>query len=463
MNQVRVTRKSFSIHEHLQKEKKDNKRGRESSQGHQHRTLSEVVRIVQDKIKNIDGTPEEQDEHKETVHQAGLGNPVAQEKIKALIKQIINLQMLYATTGQLQDRMSLSDAVFALTVGAGYIEDLYKAKDIEEVQVNDTSIYIMKDGVSIQSPRVFDSTEQVMRLQERLALYGRARINEQNPYCHTYMHNKSRLTMTQMPYSAFPTISIRNFIIKDPSLSTLVERGTLNEEMKLLLSLLVRYHASIIVAGGTKTGKTTSLYALVKEIPVTERILTLETEFEMNLHERLEGRNIVPFQAVESLGITMEVAFRPLLRKSPDRIVIGEIKGPEASQGVQAALRGHDTLISVHSKYRNMIISDIEDMVKQDGRTHDNENLRLRIARAFNIVIFQRFSKVNEYKKRRVMTEITEIVPHENGVIEERPLFLWNNKTKNWDRTNNKISEGLMEHMMNNGATTEEFESIGAY
>ena len=252
---ARKHRSKFSIVEQMQMDKQGKKKD-QSTHGYQHRSLEEVVRIVQDHLKTAEGTPEEQDEHKEMIHNAGLGNPTAQEKVKALIKQIINDNMLYATIGQLQERMSLSDAVFALTVGAGYVEDLYKGKDIEEVQVNGTDIYIMKDGVSVKFGRKFNSIEQVTRLQERLALYGRARINEQNPICHTYMYNKARLTMTQVPYSAFPTIAIRNFILKDPGLrTTLVERGTLNMAMAEFLILLVKYHASIIVAGGTKTGR----------------------------------------------------------------------------------------------------------------------------------------------------------------------------------------------------------------
>ncbi|MGU3473158.1 ATPase, T2SS/T4P/T4SS family [Paenibacillus sp. D51F] len=457
---TRKIRKKFSVVEHLQSHRQEIK-NEQLKQGYLHRSLDEVVKIVQEALKAPDGSAAAQDEQKEIIHQAGLGNPLAQERVKALIKQIINDKMLYASIGQLQDRMSLSDAVFALTVGAGYIEDLYKGKDIEEVQVNDTEIYVMKDGVSVKYPRSFDSTEQVIRLQERLALYGRARINEQHPICHTHMYNKARLTMTQAPYSAFPTIAIRNFILKDPSLQSLVEKGTLSLEMSKLLSLLVKYHASIIVAGGTKTGKTTTLYALAKEIPHLERILTLETEHEMMLHERLPGRNIVAFQSLPELGITMEEAFKPLLRESPDRIVVGEIRGAEASQAVQAALRGHDTLSSLHSKYRSMIITDIMDMVKQDGRSHDDIMLKSRIARAFNIVIFQRFFKVNEYKSRRVMTEITEVVPRENGEVEMNPLFEWDWRTESWTRTGNKISPELMEHMMNCGAETKEFIELG--
>ncbi|WP_336788342.1 ATPase, T2SS/T4P/T4SS family [Paenibacillus sp. MMO-177] len=458
---IRKKRRNFSIIEHLQSEKNEQKV--QTIKGYSNQTIGEVVRIVQEKLKSPDGTAEEQEEHKEMIHHAGLGNPVAQEKVKAIIKQIINEKMLFATNGQLQEKMSLSDTVFALTVGAGYIEDLYKAKDVEEVQVNDTRIYVMKDGVAVKHQRMFDSREDVIRLQERLALYGRARINEQSPICHTYMFNKSRLTMTQAPFSAFPTIVIRNFILKDPSLSTLVEKETLSEEMMLFLQLIVRYHASIIVAGGTVTGKTTTLYALTKEIPEPERILTLETEFEMSLDERISNGNIVPFQSVPELGITMAKGFITLLRESPTRIVIGEARGAEAAQGVQAALRGHDTMMCIHSKYRSMIISDLMDMVKQDGGNHDDNDLRLRIGRAFNIIIFQRFVKVNEYKNRRVMTEITEVVPHPNGHIEMRPIFLWDSKSNEWRRTGNKLSEEFMEHLMSHGADPAEFSKMGVY
>ncbi|MFC5402427.1 ATPase, T2SS/T4P/T4SS family [Cohnella soli] len=460
---ARKQRTRFSIVEQLQVDKQEKKKAI-SNRGYQHRTLEEVVRIVQEHLKMTDGTADEQDEQKETIHQAGLGNPIAQEKVKAHIKQIINDNMLYASIGELQERMNLPEAVFALTVGAGYVEDLYKGKDIEEVQVNNTDIFIMKDGVKTRFPRSFDSPEQVIRLQERLALYGRARINEQHPICHTYMYNKARLTMTQAPFSAFPTIAIRNFILKDPTLEgTLVDKGTLNMLMAKFLVLLVRYHASMIVAGGTQTGKTTTLYALAREIPEKERVLTLETEHEMMLHERLPGRNIVPFQSVPELGITMEDAFKPLLRESPDRFVIGEIRGSEASQAVQAALRGHDTLLSLHSKYRSMIITDIMDMVKQDGRTHDDRMLINRIGRAFNIVIYQRFVKEHEYKNRRVMTEITEIVPTETGEIQMNPLFVWNIAARDWERTDHTISHDLMEHMMSYGADPEDFRNLGLY
>ncbi|MFD2613784.1 ATPase, T2SS/T4P/T4SS family [Paenibacillus gansuensis] len=464
-SRTRTPRSGFSLLDqlkHAQTNDVSTKAGPAAPRGYEIRELLEVVKIVQEELKTYETSLARTIDHKEIIHQAGLGNPLAQEQVKSMIKKILQDRQIYVSSGPLPDRMTLSDAVFSLSIGAGYIEDLYKDKDVEEVQVNDCDIYVMKNGISVKHARRFDSTEQVVRLQERLALYGRARINEQNPICHTYMYNRARLTMTQPNYSAFPTITIRNFILKDPSLDSLMEQGTLNRSMARFLSLMVQYHASIIVAGGTKTGKTTTLYALAKEIPRKERVLTLETEFEMMLHERLGGgRNIIPFQAVTELGISMEEAFKPLLRNSPDRIIVGEIRGAEASQAVQAALRGHDTMVTLHSKFRSMIVSDIMDMVKQDGRTHDDRMLRHRIARAFNIVVFQRLIKINEFKSRRVITEISEIRASDDGEVSVVPLYLWNYSQGEWERTEHEVSDELIAHMESYGLVPEQLTCCG--
>lgn len=428
--------------------------------------LKEVVEIIQRELKEIKGTEEEQQSHKDLLEQAGLGNPIAQEKVKAMIKRIITEKRISVVDGLPDEKMSVSDAVFALTCGAGLIEDLYRAKDVEEVQVNGTEIFVMRDGVASKINRKFDSVEQVIQLQQRLALYGKADISELNPICSTYMWNKSRLTMTQPPYSAFPTIAVRNFIVKNPSLETLVEYRTLDKKMAKFLRLLVQHHASIVVAGSTKTGKTTTLLALSKDVPEDERIVTLETEFEIFLHELFPDRNIVSFQSVPEIGITMEEGFKPLLRLSPNRFIVGEMRGSEASQAVQAALRGHDVLVSVHSKYRDMLIYDIMDMIKQDGRTHDDLILKNRIARAFNIVVFQSLIKINRFKARRVITEITELqVDPITGEVQVVPIVIWNRSKNEWEWTGAKLSRGLKEHMdlYMYAGSEKEFEELGVW
>lgn len=458
MNKVvtKPRRQSFSLIDYLQQTNQEKEHPEQKSKTQTR--LEDVVNIIQSELKQMEN---ETSENTELLHRAGIGEPHAQEKVRAVIRQIINDRRIYASTGQLQDQMSLPDAVFVLTVGAGYIDDLYKRKDIEEVQVNGKNIFIMREGVTIPYPREFDSLKQVMALQERLALFGRSKISERHPICHTYMHSGSRLVMTQPPYTAFPTITIRNFLIADPTLKDLISRGTLNQTMGDLLSLLVKYHCSIVVAGGTKTGKTTTLQALAAEIPKQDRIVTLENHFEMMLDKRFPERNIVPFQSISHLGLTMEAAFRDILLESPDRIIVGEVRGPETSQAIQATLRGHDGMVTLHSKFRNMILQDMMDMVKQDGRKHEDDSLKHRIARAFNIIVFQRFYRENEYRNRRIMTEITEVVPYEDGTIEMRPLFVFDYKGNTWKPTGNNISRELFEHMIAYGASVDEISRLG--
>src|SRR5690606_11915437 len=135
---------------------------------------------------------------------------------------------------------------------------------------------------------------------------------------------------------------------------------------------LVKFHACFIVGGSTNTGKTTFLYGLCNEIPEWERIRTLETDFEIALRRRLKGmRSILAVRKVDDIGLSMEEAFKPLLVMTPHWVVLGEAKGSEVAQAVQGALRGHDVMLTMHTKFRDSFISDVIDMMKQDGRNHD--------------------------------------------------------------------------------------------
>lgn len=401
------------------------------------------------------------DQLREDVLQAGLGHPLAQEKIKAIIAFLLVELRIEVDPTTLIAPMDATDSIFAQTCGAGLLEDLYKMRDVEEIQVNGCEIFVVKGGIAEKHVRKFQSLEEVRLLQDRLALCGKKPINENNPVRQTYMHNKSRLVMTRERYSDVPTICIRNFIVRNVTLESLQELGTLNVEMAALLSELVRCHASIIVGGSTNTGKTTMLYALSREIPVNERIITLEKEFEITLRDRLAGaRNIVSLREVQDVGLSMEEAFKPILVMSPNWVVIGEAKGAEVAQMIQGSLRGHDIMGTMHTKYRNSFFTDVIDMVKQDGRVHDDQSLRSRIARAFNILIFLRLIHV-EGRLRRVITEITELSADENDQVSVRPIVLWNYESQTWQFTGEKLSRSLVEHMRTRQTDMNEFRRLG--
>jgi|GEM_PF-3443198 len=401
---------------------------------------------------------------REDVLNAGLGNPIAQEKIKATISNLMTEYRIEVDERTIIDGMTGVESIFAQTCGASLIEDLYRQKEVEEVQVNGRRIFLVVNGESQLHHRQFDSLEDVRLLQERLSLCGKKPISEKNPVLQSYMYNRSRLVMAREPYSDQPTINIRNFIVRDVTLDSLVhDSKTLNARMAELLRLLVHYHASQIVGGSTNTGKTTFLFALCNEIPVKERIVTLEKEFEISLRERLKGvRNIVALREVEESRLHMEEAFKPILVMSPKWVIIGEAKGSEVSQMIQGSLRGHDIMGTMHVKYRQSFISDVIDMVKQDGRHHDDGNLKSRIARAFNILIFLRIVNVNG-TNRRVVTEITELYADEQDRVFLNPLVLWNFKTNDWEFTGNQLSSALMDHMIQHGAREQFFERLGVY
>lgn len=399
----------------------------------------------------------------EDILQAGLGDPAAGARMKAVIDTLLMEYRMDIDPDTLISPLSPTECVFAETCGAGLIEDLYRLPDVEEVQVIGCDIYLLRGGEMVRHHRKFASLTDVLLLQDRLSLCGKKPINQRQPFIQSYMWNRSRLVMTRPPYSDVPSIHIRNFIVKDVTLGHLVELQTIDRRMARLLQLLVRYHASFLIGGGTATGKTTFLFALAQEIPENERIRTLEKEFEVALRERLRGtRNILAVREVEEIGLTMEESFKPLLVMSPHWVIVGEAKGSEVSQMVQGALRGHDMMGTMHTKYRESFISDVVDMIKQDGRQHDHEDAIRRAARAFNVVVFLRLIRLNG-KYVRVATEITELSVDEQRKVCIRPLVEWDYQRRDWRFTGQPLSKPLMEHLMANGANPQEFRELGVW
>ncbi|HZG74792.1 MAG TPA: ATPase, T2SS/T4P/T4SS family, partial [Paenibacillus sp.] len=324
-------------------------------------------------------------------------------------------------------------------------------------------IYIIRGGRQTLHHRTFSSLEEVRLVQDRLALCGKKPISERQPFVQSYLWNRSRLVMTREPYTDVLSIHIRNFIVRDVTLERLVELGTIDEPTSELMALLVRYHASFLIGGGTNTGKTTFLFALASEIPEEERIRTLEKEFEIALRERLgERRNILAAREPIEADLPMEDAFKPLLVMSPEWIVVGEAKGAEVSQMVQGALRGHDVMGTMHTKYRESFLSDVVDMLKQDGRSHEIADAERRVARAFNILVFLRLVKDGE-RMRRVVTEVTELHVDEGGAPVARPLVLWDYERKSWSFTGATLSAPLRNHLLSRGAEPAEFRRLGVW
>lgn len=422
--------------------------------------LREASRIVHEHLM-------ERSKRDEALHRdildAGLGEPSAQARMKAVIDTLLVEYRLELEPSTLIDDLSPTDCVFAMTCGAGLIEDLKGLPDVEEVQVIGRSIFLIREGRQSLHHRSFGSMEEVRLLQDRLALCGKKPISERQPFVQSYLWNRSRLVMTREPYTDVPSIHIRNFIVRDVTLEKLVGLGTIDDSMCKLLQLFVRYHASLLIGGGTNTGKTTLLFALASEIPAEERIRTLEKEFEIALRDRLRGpRNILAARETAESDLPMEDAFKPLLVMSPEWVIVGEAKGAEISQMVQGALRGHDVMGTMHTKYRESFLSDVVDMIKQDGRNHDYADVERRVARAFNVLIFLRLVKTGA-SFRRVVTEISELFVDAAGNPQVSPIVLWDYEAKCWKFTASSLSEPFRQHLLSHGAEPEAFRSLGVW
>ncbi|MEK8132230.1 ATPase, T2SS/T4P/T4SS family [Paenibacillus filicis] len=422
--------------------------------------LSEAAALLYEHLTERSKT--DQALYEDIIH-AGLGEPLAQWRMKAMIESLLVEYRIQVTASTLIHPLTPTESIFAETCGTSLIEDLYRLDDVEEVQVIGRDIFLLKGGRMERHTRMFGSLDEVLRLQDRLALCGRKPINERQPFVQSYMWNRSRLVMTRPPYSDVPSIHIRNFIVRDVTLGQLVGLGTIDGKMEELLRLLVRHHASLLIGGGTATGKTTFLFALAAEIPEHERIRTLEKEFEVALRERLRGsRNILAVREVEDIRLSMEESFKPLLVMSPHWVIVGEAKGSEVSQMVQGALRGHDMMGTMHTKYRDSFLSDVVDMIKQDGRHHDTGDTMRRVARAFNILIFLRIVQVGG-RPVRVVTEITELSVDELQEVSVRPIVEWNYRTQTWRFTGQTFSRSLVDHLLANGADPDDFSRLGVW
>ncbi|MDQ0896213.1 MULTISPECIES: ATPase, T2SS/T4P/T4SS family [unclassified Paenibacillus] len=423
--------------------------------------LSQAVEIVHKHL--MDRQQKDQELYRDILA-AGLGEISAKDRMKAVIDTLIMEYRIEMDPDTLIEGMNATESIFAQTCGASLIEDLKDLPGVEEIQVIDKDIFLIMKGETIPyTKRKFNSTEEVLILQDRLALCGKKPINENAPWVQSYLWNGSRLVMSRAPYSDVPAIHIRNFIVRDVTLEMLssVEYRTINSKMVKLLKLFVRYHACMLIGGSTNTGKTTFLFGLCQEIPEQERIRTLESDFEIALRRRLKGiRSILGVRKVDDIGLTMEEAFKPLLVMSPHWVVLGEGRGAEINQAIQGALRGHDVMATMHTKYRESFVSDVIDMMKQDGRIHDTEDAKKRIARAFNIIIFLRLVKIDG-QNYRIATEITELSVDDEEKVQVRPLIEWDYLNREWKLTGHKISRPLMDHMIANGANPSEFKELG--
>jgi pilus assembly protein CpaF len=321
------------------------------------------------------------------------------------------------------ERHRLVEEIMDDVVGLGPIERFLDDPTISEVMVNATDfIYVERKGVIEPTDARFVSTDHLRRVIERIVAQVGRRIDESSPMVDARLPDGSRVNAVIPPLAVDgPMLTIRKFSRDPLQVDDLIELGTLAPSVAELISASVRGGLNILVSGGTGTGKTTLLNVLSSFVPDTERIVTIEDAVELQLRQRhvirLESRPA----NVEGKGeVTIRDLVRNSLRMRPDRIIVGEVRGAEALDMLQAMNTGHDGSIStVHANSPRDALSRLETMVLMAGFELPARAIREQIASALHLIVhLQRFRDGG----RRV-TQVSEVVGMEGDVVTLSDLY----------------------------------------
>ncbi len=343
----------------------------------------------------------------------------ARNKIRQIIDEVV-------AKGRLPDGIDavrLEDDVFNEAMRLGPLEDLLADDSVSEIMVNGpTKVYIERGGKLSLSDCQFTDDASVLSVIERIVSPLGRRIDESQPYVDARLADGSRVNAIIPPLSlSGPTITIRKFAKNALTPDDFIRFGTWTRNAAEFMKLCVILRKNIIVAGGTGSGKTTLLNLLSGYIPHNERIITVEDAAELRLQQphvvRLEARP----PNIEGKGaVTIRDLVKNCLRMRPDRIIVGECRGGEALDMLQAMNTGHDgSLTTVHANSPRDVMSRLETMVMMSGMELPSKAIREQVASAVDIVIHE--SRLSDGSRKVVA--ITEVTGLEGSQIVMQDLF----------------------------------------
>jgi len=312
----------------------------------------------------------------------------ARESVEAAAKATIG-ELAPNVVGLERDEMAAHVADEVL--GLGPIEPLVNDPSVSEILVNGPDIvYFEREGIIYRSDVQFRDFNHIMRIAERIIAPLGRRVDEASPYVDARLSDGSRVNIIIPPVAPdSPTISIRKFRADRYRVHDLMEVGTFTDEMTQFFRACVRGRLSILISGGAATGKTTLLNALSAFIPESERIITIEDPNELKLQQphvvRLEAR---PSNLEGRNAVAQRDLLRNALRMRPDRIIVGEVRGSEAFDMLQAMNTGHEgSLTTVHANSPRDALARVENMVLMAGFDLPVRAIREQIASAIQLVV----------------------------------------------------------------------------
>lgn len=363
---------------------------------------------------------------------SGISHQELAEQAATMIREILSQLTIQLPDPKLLE--VLERELIQEAVGLGPLEYLIERDDITEIMVNGPDrVYVERDGVLYRTDTAFADSNQVLSAIERIVSPLGRRIDESSPMVDARLPDGSRVNAIIPPLSLVgPTITIRKFSRKALQADDLVRFGSISPEIVQFLAVCVAVRKNILISGGTGSGKTTLLNILSGFLPNRERIVTIEDAAELQLQQehlvRLESRP----PNVEGRGaITIRDLVRNALRMRPDRIVVGECRGGEALDMLQAMNTGHDgSLTTIHANSPRDALARLETLVLMAGFDLPLRAIREQVASAIHIVV----QICRERDGSRKLVNVSEITKMEGDVITMQDLFVF--RQTGWDAEN---------------------------
>ncbi len=359
-------------------------------------------------------------EHMDVAAAADMPRPVFEAQLSGWVKDLL-------TESKIQlnfiEQRELVESLIADMLGLGPLEPLIEDETVTDIMVNGAKqVYVERRGKLELTDVSFRDDDHVMNVATKIVTRIGRRIDESQPLVDARLMDGSRVNIITPPLAIDgPSISIRKFSKKTITLDTMAQQANISAPMATLLKIAARCRLNILISGGTGSGKTTLLNALSRMIDLAERTVTIEDAAELQLQQphvvRLETRP----PNLEGTGeITMRDLLRNALRMRPDRIILGEIRGAEALDVLQAMNTGHDgSMSTIHANSPREALTRLENMVGMTGINLPSKAVRTQIAAAVHLI-----AQVNRMRDgvRRV-THIMEVVGMEGDTITTQELF----------------------------------------
>jgi pilus assembly protein CpaF len=346
----------------------------------------------------------------------------AREEIRDIVHEIVAIKNVAVSIGEQAD---LIDDICNDVLGYGPLEPLLGRDDIADIMVNGATRTFIEVGGKIQLTNIrFRDNAQLMNVCQRIVSQVGRRVDDASPICDARLADGSHVNVIAPPLAIDgPVLTIRKFRKDKLTLDQLIRSGSISPEGGEILKIIGRVRCNVLISGGTDSGKTTLLNCMTNYIDTDERVITCEDAAELQLQQphvvRLETR---PANIEGSGEITMRALVKNCLRMRPERIIVGEVRGPEAFDLLQAMNTGHDgSMGTLHANSPREALSRLESMITMAGFALPPRTLREMIVTSIDVIV--QAARLRDGSRR--ITHITEVLGFEGDVATTQDLMVY--------------------------------------